>query len=224
MNENLGLIGKKLGCTQIFNDDGSVTSVTVLEVGPCVVLGKRTEEKHGYTALQLGFGEKRKKLVTKPEAGYFDKLGLEAAPRVVQEFRVPAEIADKYEVGAKINAADVFTDGEKIDVTGVSKGRGFAGVIKRHNMHGAGSVGHGTHEAKRHGGSIGMNMTPGRTFRGMKMPGQYGNKRATVMSMKVAKVMADEGLVLVAGGVPGPKNGVVTLRNAAKAKKAAAQA
>ncbi len=224
MNENLGLIGKKLGCTQIFNDDGSVTSVTVIEAGPCVVLGKRTEDKHGYTALQLGFGDRRQKLVSKPEAGYFDKLGLEKAPRVVRELRVTPEIADAYEVGATINVADVFNEGEKVDISGVSKGRGFAGVIKRHNFHGAGSVGHGTHEAKRHGGSIGMNMTPGRTFKGMKMAGRYGGKRATVMSMKVARVMADEGLVLVAGGVPGPKNGVVTVRNAVKGKRAAAEA
>ncbi len=224
MNENLGLIGKKLGCTQIFNDDGSVTSVTVIEAGPCVVLGKRTADKHGYTALQLGFGEKRKKLVSKPEAGFFDKLGLDKAPRVVREFRVPSDIADKYEVGSTISVADIFTEGEKVDITGTSKGRGFAGVIKRHNFHGAGSLGHGTHEAKRHGGSIGQNMTPGRTFPGMKMAGRYGGKRATIMSVKIAKVMADEGLVLVAGGVPGPKNGVVTVRNAAKGKRAAVEA
>jgi large subunit ribosomal protein L3 len=224
MNENLGLIGKKLGCTQIFNEDGSVTSVTVIEAGPCVVLGKRTEDKHGYTALQLGFGEKRKKHVKKPAAGFFDKLGLEKSPRVVTEFRVKPEVADKYEVGATIGAADLFADGEKVDVSGISKGRGFAGVIKRHNFHGAGTVGHGTHEAKRHGGSIGMNMTPGRTFKGMKMPGRYGGKKSTIMSMKIARVMADEGLVLIAGGVPGPKNGVVTLRTAAKGKRPAAEA
>jgi large subunit ribosomal protein L3 len=221
MNENLGLIGRKLGCTQIFNDDGSVTSVTVIETGPCVVLGKRTDEKHGYTALQLGFGEKRKKLVKKPEAGYFDKLGLEKAPRVVREFRVPADVADKYEVGATITAADLFSEGQKVDVAGVSKGRGFAGVMKRHNFAGAGSVGHGTHEYKRHGGSIGQNMTPGRVFKGVKMPGQYGSKNTSVLSVKVAKVMPEEGLVLVQGGVPGPKNGVVTVRGAVKAKKAA---
>jgi large subunit ribosomal protein L3 len=220
MNTNLGLIGRKLGSTQIFNEDGSVTSVTVIEAGPCVVLGKRTEEKHGYTALMLGFGEKRAKLVRKPEAGFFEKVGVKP-PRVVREFRLPADVVDGYEVGQEIKAADVFEMGQQVDVSGTSKGRGFTGVIKRHNFHGAGTVGHGTHEYKRHGGSIGMNMTPGRTLKGVKMPGRHGGKRNTVMNMQVAKVMADEGLVLVAGGVPGPRDGIVTIRATVKNKPAA---
>ncbi|MBW2465010.1 MAG: 50S ribosomal protein L3 [Deltaproteobacteria bacterium] len=223
MNEHFGLIGKKLGNTQIFNEDGSVTGVTAIEVGPCIVLAKRTADKHGYTAIQLGFGEKRDKLVTKPEGGYFKKLGVEKTPRVVREFRVTTETADKYEVGQVLGAADLFEEGQKVDITGVSKGRGFAGVIKRHNMHGAGTVGHGTHEAKRHGGSIGMNMTPGRVFKGVKMPGRYGGKRNTVMSVKVAKILPEDSLVLVAGSVPGSKNSVVTVRKAIK-NKARAQA
>ncbi len=217
MNTNLGLIGKKLGCTQIFAEDGTVTPVTVIEAGPCIVVGKRTADKHGYSALQLGYGKKRAKLVRKPEAGVFSKLGVEP-PRVVREFRLPAEVVDSYEVGQTLSAKDVFEVGMKIDVSGTSKGRGFAGVIKRHNFHGAGTDSHGTHEYKRHGGSIGMNMTPGRTLANQKMAGQYGNKRSTILSVKVARVMEDEGLVLVEGGVPGPAGGLVTLRSAVKAK------
>jgi large subunit ribosomal protein L3 len=219
MNQNLGLIGKKLGCTQIFNEDGSVVGVTVIETGPCVVLGKRSLDKHGYTALVLGFGEKRKKLVRKAEAGLYEKLGLAKSPRVVREFRVPAEVVDKYEVGQTINAADVFAAGTKVDVSANSKGRGFTGVMKRHNFAGAGTDTHGTHEYRRHGGSIGTNMTPGRTLPNLKMPGRYGGKKTTILSLEVAKVMPEEGLVLIAGGVPGPKNGIVTLKAAVKTKR-----
>ena len=215
MNTNLGLIGKKLGNTQIFQDDGDVVRVTAIQAGPCVVVGKRTREKHGYTALQLGFGSKRKKLVKKPQLAQYEKLGIEP-PEVVREFRVTSDVADNYEVGQAIKPSDVFEVGQFIDVTGTSKGRGFAGVMKRHNFAGAGTVGHGTHEYKRHGGSIGMNMTPGRTLKGQRMAGQYGNKTITKLNLKVAKVLDEEGIVLVEGGVPGSKNGVVTVRGAVK--------
>ena len=223
MNTNLGLLGRKLGTTQIFAEDGTVTSVTVIEAGPCTVVGKRTQDKHGYSALQLGFEKKRAKLVRKPEAGFYAKAGVEP-PRVVREFRLPAEVVDQYEVGQDLSAKDIFEAGTKVDVSGTSKGRGFAGVIKRHNFHGAGSVGHGTHEYKRHGGSIGMNMTPGRTLANQKMAGQYGNRRSTVLSLKVARVMEDEGLVLVEGGVPGPPGSLVSVRKAVKTKAAQASA
>jgi len=216
VNTNLGLIGKKLGNTQIFTEDGEVRRVTAIQAGPCVVLGKRTLERDGYTAVQLGFGEKRDKLVSKPERGQMKKAGVEAAPRVIREFRVPAEVVEKYEVGQQIKASEVFAEGQFVDVSGTSKGRGFAGVIKRHNFHGAGTVGHGAHEYKRHGGSIGQNMTPGRVFKGMKMPGHYGSKKVTVQSIKVVRVDDASGVVLIEGGVPGPKNGVVTLRSAVK--------
>jgi len=215
MNTNLGLIGKKLGSTQIFKDDGTVVGVTVIETGPCVVLAKRTADKHGYSALQLGFGTRRDKLVRKPEAGYFAKVGV-AAPRLVREFRVAADVAARYEVGQTIKASEVFTEDQRVDVTGVSKGRGFAGVIVRHNFHGAATVSHGTHEYKRHGGSIGMNMTPGRTLPGTRMPGQHGNKTQTVLNLAVARVLDEENLVLVAGGVPGPSGAFVMLRGAVK--------
>ena len=215
MNTNFGLIGKKLGNTQIFQEDGEVARVTAIQTGPCVVVGKRTQAKDGYSALQIGFGTKRKKLVKKPQLALYEKLGVEP-PSVVREFRVTADIADKYEVGQALKPSDVFTEGQIIDVSGTSKGRGFAGVMKRHNFSGAGTVGHGTHEYKRHGGSIGMNMTPGHTLKGQRMGGQYGNKAITMLNLRVAKVMDEEGILLVEGGVPGARNGVVTVRGAVK--------
>jgi large subunit ribosomal protein L3 len=216
MNQNLGLIGRKLGCTQVFEDDGRVTSVTVIEAGPCVVVGKRTPELHGYSALQLGFGTRREKLVRKPQQVAFAKIGV-AVPKVVREFRLPAEVVAKYEVGQTISAKDVFAAGQKVDVTGTTKGRGFTGVMKRHNFHGSATVTHGSHEYKRHGGSIGQRKTPGRTFLNMKMPGQYGNEQQTIMALGVARVLEDESYVLVHGGVPGPTGGVVMIRPTVKA-------
>lgn len=217
MNTNLGLIGKKLGNTQIFLEDGEVRRVTAIQVGPCVVVGKRTVEKHGYSALQLGFGEKKEKKVKKPEAGVYAKIGVKA-PSVVREFRVSPEVAEKYQVGQTISPAEVFAAGHFVDVTGTSKGRGYTGVMRRHNFRGSKSVTHGNHEYKRHGGAIGTNMTPGRVLKGVGMAGQYGNERVTVQNLEVVKVLADESIVLVQGGVPGPRNGVVTLRYAVKKK------
>lgn len=216
MNTNLGLIGKKIGNSQVFTDDGEVRRVTVVEAGPCVVVGKRTADKHGYTALQLGFGKKRDKSVTKPVASQFEKLGV-AVPAVVQEIRVPAEVVDSYEVGQQISVADVFSEGQFVDVAGTSKGHGFTGVMVRHNFSGYKRT-HGAHEYQRHGGSIGMNMTPGRVFKGKRMAGQHGNARVTVQNLKVTKVLPEEGLVLVEGSVPGPRGGIVTVRRAAKKK------
>jgi large subunit ribosomal protein L3 len=215
VNTNPGLIGTKLGNTQIFLDDGEVRRVTAIQAGPCVVLGKRTPDKDGYAALQLGFGNRREKLVSKPEAGNFKKSGVEA-PRVVREFRVEASLLERFEVGQTLGAADIFQDGQFVDVSATSKGRGFTGVMKRHNFAGAGTVGHGTHETKRHGGSIGMNMTPGHTFRGMKMPGQHGNTKSTILNLRVVRVLSDENIVLVDGGVPGARNGVVVMKGANK--------
>jgi large subunit ribosomal protein L3 len=217
VNQNLGLIGKKLGNTQIFQEDGEVRRVTVIEVGPCVVIGKRTPDKNGYSALQIGFGEKKEKQVSKPEAGQTAKLGVKA-PRVVREFRVRPEVLEKYEVGQTISPADIFAAGHFVDVTATTKGRGFTGVMKRHNFRGSKSQTHGNHEYKRHGGSIGTNMTPGRTLRGLKMPGQYGNERVTIQSLQIVKVLPEQSIVLVEGGVPGPKNSFVTVRYAVKKK------
>ena len=215
MNTHLGLIGKKLGNTQVFEDNGDVVRVTVLKVGPCVVLGQRTEEKDGYSALILGFDEKREKLVNKPEAGFFTKAG-QTPKKLVKELRLPAEEVAKHETGAVLKPSEVFQTGQFVDVTGTSKGRGFTGVMKRHNFAGAGTVGHGTHEYKRHGGSIGANMTPGRVLPNVGMPGQHGNRKVTTLNLKITRVMDDENLILVEGAVPGPKNGFITIRGAVK--------
>ncbi len=217
MNTSLGLIGKKVGNTQVFTDDGEIRRVTVVEAGPCTVVGKRTVAKHGYSAIQLGFGVK--KTTTRPVAGQFSHVEA-GVPEVVREFRLPAEKVDGYEVGQQLKASEIFEEGGFVDVCATSKGRGFTGVMKRHNFAGYKAT-HGAHEYQRHGGSIGMNMTPGRVFKGKKMAGQHGNKRVTVMSLKVVKVMDEEGIVMVKGSVPGPRGGVVTIRQAAKkAKKA----
>lgn len=219
MNTNFGLLGQKLGNTQVFNDDGSVTRVTAIKVGPCRVLGKRTVEKDGYSALILGFGEKRDKHVTKAERGFYSKI--EQAPaRVVREFRMPAAQLEGISVGQILKPSEHFAVGQKVDVSGTSKGHGFSGVMKRWNFPGSGKDTHGTHEYKRHGGSIGANMTPGRTLPNLKMAGQYGNKRSTTLNLKVARVLDDEQIILVKGGVPGSRNSIVTLRGAVKAKPA----
>jgi large subunit ribosomal protein L3 len=217
MNTNVGLIGKKLGNTQIFDAEGMVHRVTAIECGPCTVVGRRTEERDGYSAIVLGFGQKREKSVNKPAAGFFKKIDQKAA-EVVREFRLPAELASKYEVGQKLKPSELFSVGQLVDVAGDSKGRGFTGVMKRHNFKGSRTQSHGTHEYQRHGGAIGTNMTPGRVFPGLKMPGQYGASRVTVMNLRVAQVLDEQNIVLVEGGVPGSRNAFVTVRSAIKAK------
>src|SRR4051812_33871464 len=217
MNTNLGLIGKKLGNTQIFDAEGMVHRVTAIECGPCVVLGKRTAEKDGYTALILGFGQKREKSVTKPEAGFFKKLEQKPVQEIV-EFRLGAEQLEKFSVGQALKPWEFSSEGQLVDVCGTSKGRGFTGVMRRHNFKGSCTQSHGTHEYQRHGGAIGTNMTPGRVFPGLKMPGQWGNQRVTVQNVRVAKVIDEQNIVLVEGGVPGARNQFVTVRGATKAK------
>lgn len=230
MNTHPGILGTKLGCTQLFNDDGSVTRVTVVEAGACVVVGKRTVGKHGYSALQLGFGEKRVKRVSKPERGHLEKAGVvptkvqrkgkdvELLPSELRELRLSEAEVAKYEVGQKVNLADVLKEGQFVDVTGVSRGRGFSGVFRRHHFAGFVTT-HGTHEYKRHGGSIGTNMTPGRTLPGLRMPGQHGNRRVTTLNLKIARIIAEKNLVLIEGSVPGARNGTVVVRGAIKQGK-----
>jgi large subunit ribosomal protein L3 len=217
MNQNFGLIGKKLGNLQIFTEDGLVRRVTVVQVGPCVVLGKRTPEKDGYAALILGFGERREKRMTKAEIGYFKKLG-QKPNRTVREVRLPAEKLAKFEVGQTIKPSEHFEVGQKVDVSGVTRGRGFTGVMRRWNFKGAGTDSHGTHEYRRHGGAVGTNMTPGRTLPNLKMSGQYGNERVTVLNLPIAKILDDEQIILIEGAVPGAKQGIVTVRGAVKAR------
>ncbi|MFN9812119.1 MAG: 50S ribosomal protein L3 [Deltaproteobacteria bacterium] len=215
MNTHPGLIGKKLGNTQIFEDDGNVRRVTVIEVGPCTVLGKRTADKDGYTALIVGLGEKREKLVNKAEAGFFKKAGQKPA-RVIRELRLPAEEIAKYEVGAVLKPSDLFATGQLVDVSGQTKGRGFTGVMRRWNFRGSGTKTHGTHEYQRHGGAIGTNMTPGRTLPNLKMPGQYGDEKVTIQNLRVARVLDEKFMLLVEGAVPGHRNAIVTVRGAIK--------
>jgi len=221
MNQNLGLIGKKLGNTQVFNEDGSVTRVTAIQVGPCRVIGHRTAEKDGYSALILGFGERKEKNMTKAEKGQFEKIKSKPAAKIM-ELRLPADVVAKHEINSVISPAEVFTVGQKVDVTGLSRGRGFQGVMRRWNFKGAKSFSHGSHEYKRHGGAIGTNMTPGRTLANLKMPGQWGNERITVQNLVVSRVLEADQVVLVEGAVPGSKNSFVTVRGAIKTRKKAA--
>jgi large subunit ribosomal protein L3 len=217
MNTQPGIYGRKLGCTQIFEEDGTVTRVTVIEAGPTVVVGKRTQEKDGYTALVLGFEDRKEKHTTKALAGYFKKAN--ASPkRIVKELRCEADFAAKFEVGQTVKLDEIFQPGQLVDARGTTRGRGFTGVMRRWNF--AGNVNtHGTHEYRRHGGSIGTNMTPGRTLPNLKMGGQYGNETVSVLNVKLARVDAEKHLLMVAGGIPGAANGLVLVRTAVKTKK-----
>jgi large subunit ribosomal protein L3 len=217
MNLQPGIFGRKLGSTQLFEPDGTVTRVTVIEAGPVVVVGKRTVEKNGYVALVLGLEERHERHTTKPLAGFFKKANV-TPKRVVKELRCSAEFAGKWEVGQTLKLDEIFQPGMFVDARGATRGRGFTGVMRRWNFAGAGSDTHGTHEYRRHGGSIGTNMTPGRTFLNLKMPGQYGNERTTTLNLVVAKVLDEEQIILIEGGVPGSKDGVVTIRGAVKTK------
>ena len=215
-NEMPGLLGRKLGMTQIYNNDGAVQPVTIVEVGGNAVLRVKTEDSaDGYNAVQLGFDEKKEKQTSKPEAGAFSKASV-APRRFVRELRLSQDAVGKYTIGQELGANDVFSEGDYIDVTGTSKGRGFAGVMKRHNFRGF-IRSHGTHEYFRHGGSIGTRLTPGHVLKGKKMPGHMGDAKVTVQNVKVAKVDAERSLVFVAGGVPGPNGALVTVRKAIKA-------
>jgi large subunit ribosomal protein L3 len=213
MNQQPGVIGRKLGMTQIFTDDGTVVPCTVIEARS-VVVGKRTQDKDGYDALILGFGEKREKLVKRALAGQFKKANV-TPKRTLKEFRCSADVVSRFAVGDAVKLDEMFAIGQFVDVRGLSRGRGFTGVMRRHNFKGNVRT-HGTHEYERHGGAIGTNMTPGRTLPGKGMPGQHGNKNVSVLSQPVVKIVVDEDLILVQGGVPGPNNAVVAVRGASK--------
>ncbi|GAA0716035.1 50S ribosomal protein L3 [Clostridium malenominatum] len=205
------IIGKKLGMTQIFDENNRVVPVTVIEAGPCVVVQKKTTEKDGYEAIQVGFGAIKEKLVNKPRKGHFAKAGVEFK-RVLKEFKL--ENSNEYEVGQEIKA-DVFNAGEKVDVSGVSKGKGFQGTIKRWNAH-RGPMSHGS-KFHRSVGSMGGSSDPSRTFKNKKMPGHMGNVNTTVLNLEVAKIIPEKNLILIKGGVPGPNKGLVVIRNTVKA-------
>jgi large subunit ribosomal protein L3 len=217
VNTNLGIIGMKLGMTQLFSEDGTVVRCSVIE-SDLTVIGKRTKEKEGYDALIVGLGERKEKQTNKPLAGQYKKSG-QTPKRFVRELRLDAEVVAKYEVGAKVKLDEVFEIGQFVDVQGTTRGRGFTGVMRRWSFAGA-VTSHGTHEYKRHGGSIGTNMTPGRTLPGLKMPGQYGNETISVLNLKVAKIIPEENLLLIEGGVPGSRNGLVVVKGAVKKRNA----
>lgn len=213
MNQFPGILGRKIGMSQVVAEDGTVTPVTVIEAKATVV-GKRTKEQHGYDALVLGFGERKAKHTPKPLAGQFAKAGVKPA-LVTREFRCDADFVAKFEVGGEVKPEEVFDAGQFVDVRGLSRGRGFTGVMRRHNFAGAKNS-HGAHEYFRHGGSLGTNMTPGRVLPGRKMAGQYGSQTVSVLNQKIVRIIPDKGLVLVHGGVPGARNGLVELRGAVK--------
>jgi large subunit ribosomal protein L3 len=212
MAENIGLLGRKLGMTQVFAPDGERIPVTVIKTG-CVVVGKRTPERDGYSALQLGFEERPARLLNRPENGFFKKVGVKPQ-RFVREFRLPADQLAGFEVGQEIKPSAVFAEGNAIDVTGTSKGKGFQGVMKRHHMSGT-KDSHGVHEFFRHGGSIGCRLTPGRVHKGKRMAGQMGAERVTIQNLQLFQILDDDGCILVRGAVPGPTGGVVTVKKAA---------
>ena len=210
------LLCRKVGMTRIFNEAGEAVPVTVLEAGPNLVVQKKTEEVDGYTALQLGFGDRREKLFTKPEKGHFEKAGV-AVKRHLRESRVDAAEAESHELGSEIGC-DIFEPGQYVDAVGTSKGRGFAGVVKRHGF-AIKKRTHGTHEAFRHGGSIGAGAWPAKVIKGMKMPGQMGSERVTVRNLQVVKVEPDQNLLFVRGSVPGHRDGIVAIRKAVLSTK-----
>ena len=207
-----GIIGKKLGMTQIFDETGLVIPVTVIEAGPCPVVQKKTVETDGYSAVQLAFGEKREKLVNKPMKGHFAKAGVTPA-RHLKEFRL--DDAESMNPGDVV-AVDTFAAGDKVDITGTTKGRGFTGVIKRWNNHRL-RMTHGTGPVHRQVGSMGACSTPSRVYKNKKMAGQYGNERVTVLNLEVVKVDTEKNLIAVKGAVPGAKGGIVFLRDTVKA-------
>lgn len=209
---NKAIIGRKLGMTQVFSADGKVIPVTVIEAGPCPVVQVKTLERDGYSAVKLGFGEVAEKELSKPELGLFKKTGV-APQKYLKEFKL--DDADKMEVGSVV-ACDVFAAGDKVDVSGVTKGHGFTGVIKRWNNHRLKET-HGVGPVHREVGSMGANSSPSRVFKGKKMPGQYGHENVTILNLEVVKVDKERNAVLLKGAVPGPVKGIVYLRNSVKA-------
>ena len=205
-----GILGAKLGMTQVW-DNGKVVPVTVVQAGPCVVTQVRTPEANGYSAVQLGFGAVKAKQVTKPDAGHFAKADVTPRKHLVELRTVDAT---EYTLGQEITA-ELFEAGQRIDVSATSKGKGFAGVMKRHGFHGVGAS-HGAHRNHRKPGSIGGCATPGRVFKGMRMAGRMGGVRTTTQGLTVHAVDADSGLLLIKGAVPGPKGALVLVRTAAK--------
>ena len=206
-----GIIGKKLGMTQIFDEKGNVVPVTLIEAGPCVVVQKKTVEHDGYDALQLAFVEAKEKHLTKAEMGHFKKAGV-SPKKHLKEFRL--EDTSAYEVGSVVTV-DTFAQGEKVDITGITKGRGYTGAIKRWNLHVLGKT-HGIGPIHRQSGSMGV-IDPARIFKNKKMAGQYGNEQVTILNLVAVKIDAEKNLIAVKGAVPGAKGSIVFIRDSVKA-------
>ena len=215
---SIELLCKKLGMTQVFAESGEAVPVTVLEAGPNFVIQKKTEEKDGYDAVQLAFGDRRETLFSKAERTHFEKNGGVAPKRYLAESRLSAEQAAELEPGAEIKV-DIFEAGQRVDAIGTSKGRGYTGVVKRHGF-AIKKRSHGTHEFFRHGGSIGAGASPGKVIKGLKMAGQHGNARVTTRNLEVVRVDAERNLLFIRGAVPGHKNGLVKIRAAVADRKA----
>lgn len=207
-----GIIGKKIGMTQIFDENGNVIPVTVIEAGPCTVAQKKTAETDGYDAIQLGFVDVEEKKITKPQAGHFKKAGT-TPKKHLKEFRL--DDISGYNTGDTVTA-DIFAAGEKVDVTGITKGRGYTGSVKRWN-HSILRMTHGTGPIHRQCGSMGPNSSPSRVFKNKKMAGQYGNEQVTVLNLSIAKIDAEKNIIAVKGAVPGARGGIVFIRNSVKA-------
>jgi large subunit ribosomal protein L3 len=206
-----GILGQKLGMTQVWTEDNRAVPVTVIQAGPCRVVQVKTPERDGYAAVQLAFADVKPRRLTKPELGHFKAASVDPAKHLA-ELRV--DDTSSFSVGQVIQA-DVFAAGEYVDVTGISKGKGFAGPMQRHNFKGQGG-GHGNHKKHRAPGSIGACATPARVFKGMKMAGQYGNVKTTTLNLEVVEGDAERGLLLIKGSVPGPNGGLVFVRDAVK--------
>jgi large subunit ribosomal protein L3 len=208
-----GILGTKLGMTQIFDENARVVPVTVIQAGPCTVAQLKSPERDGYSAVQLAYGDVKPRRVTKPVAGHFAKAGAEPRRHLVE---LRTADAAEYALGQELKA-DVFAEGERVDVVGVSKGKGMAGVMKRHGFKGL-SASHGTERKHRSPGSVGACATPGRIFKGLRMAGHMGHERVTVLNLQVVKVDPERNLLLVRGAVPGPKRGLVMLRSSVRAR------
>lgn len=211
---NKAIIGKKLGMTQIFSADGKVIPVTVVEAGPCPVVQIKTTGNDGYEAVKVGFGNVDEKRVNKPDAGQFKKAGV-APLKVLKEFRF--DDVSAYTVGQVITV-DIFAEGDKVDVVGLTKGHGFSGVIKRWNQHRL-KMTHGVGPVHREVGSMGANSSPSRVFKNKHMPGQYGNERVTIQNLEIVKVDTARNVLLIKGAIPGPKGGIITVSNTVKSGK-----
>ena len=203
-----GLIGKKVGMTSMYSEAGKNLPCTVLEVGPCVVTQVKTEDKDGYAAVQVGFGDRKENRTNKAMAGHFKKAGVHARQELV-EFQ---GFEQDYNPGDEVKLEDVFQEGEFVSVVGTSKGRGFQGVVRRHGFGGVGQATHGQHNRMRAPGAIGAASTPARVYKGMRMAGQMGNSRVTIENLEVLKIMSEEGLLVVKGAVPGHKGATVIVR------------